>query len=99
MLPERSAFLREDRPASASVTVQLVPGKTLKKDQVRGISALVGGAVDGLELFPVDAALENRIRRRALGWTEDESTCAQAGQRVFDRFVSTYPECFGVHGE
>lgn len=58
-----------------------------------------GGAVDGLELFPVDAALEHRIRRRALGWTEDESTCAQAGQRVFDRFVSTYPECFGVHGE
>lgn len=50
VLPERSAFLREERPASASVTVQLVAGKTLKKRQIQGITSLVAGAVDGLEV-------------------------------------------------
>jgi len=49
VLPERSAFLREERPASASITVQLEVGQTLKKGQIRGITALVAGAVDGLE--------------------------------------------------
>jgi flagellar M-ring protein FliF len=49
VLPERSAFLREERPASASVTVQLEVGQSLKKAQIRGITALVAGAVDGLE--------------------------------------------------
>jgi len=48
VLPERSAFLREDRSASASVTVKLGSGRSLRKDQVRGITALVAGAVDGL---------------------------------------------------
>jgi flagellar M-ring protein FliF len=49
VLPQRSAFLREERPASASVTVKLVPGRRLRKEQVIGISALVAGAVDGLD--------------------------------------------------
>jgi flagellar M-ring protein FliF len=49
VLPQRSAFLREDRPASASVTLKLLPGRRLRKAQVVGISALVGGAVDGLD--------------------------------------------------
>ena len=49
VLPERSAFLREDRPASASVSVKLGAGKSLRADQVQGITALVAGAVDGLE--------------------------------------------------
>ena len=53
VLPERSAFLREERPASASVTVQLEVGQTLKKSQIRGITSLVAGAVDGLEASDV----------------------------------------------
>ena len=53
VLPERSAFLREERPASASVTVQLEVGQSLSKAQVQGITALVAGAVDGLEVSDV----------------------------------------------
>jgi len=54
-LPERQAFLRDDRPASASVTVRLLPGAVLNKSQKRGIRALVAGAVEGLK--PADVVL------------------------------------------
>ena len=53
VLPERSAFLREERPASASITLQLEVGQSLNKAQIQGITALVGGAVDGLEVSDV----------------------------------------------
>ncbi len=53
VLPQRSAFLREDRPASASVSLKIGTGQSLRKDQVRGIAALVAGAVDGLEVDAV----------------------------------------------
>ena len=53
VLPERSAFLREERPASASITVQLEVGRTLRKSQIQGITALVAGAVDGLDAVHV----------------------------------------------
>jgi flagellar M-ring protein FliF len=59
VLPERSAFLREDGSASASITVKLGAGRSLRKDQVQGITALVAGAVDGLnadEVVLVDDA-------------------------------------------
>lgn len=49
VLPERSAFLRDERPPSASVTVKLLPGATLKRQQLRGITSLVSGAVNGLK--------------------------------------------------
>ncbi len=48
VLPERSPFFRDERAASAAVTVKLVPGGTLSKRQRQGITALVAGAVDGL---------------------------------------------------
>ena len=70
VLPERSAFLREDRPASASVTVKLVAGKSLRKDQVRGITALVGGAVDGLEAD--DVVLVDEKGRLLSGRNDDD---------------------------
>ena len=49
VMPERSAFLRDERPPSASVIVKLLPGATLKRQQRRGITALVTGAVNGLK--------------------------------------------------
>jgi flagellar M-ring protein FliF len=49
VLPERSAFLRDERPPSASVTVKLLPGAALDKAQIRGIRGIVSGAVEGLK--------------------------------------------------
>lgn len=48
VLQERTSFLRNQPGSSASVTLRLAPGRSLTPNQVRGITALVAGAVDGL---------------------------------------------------
>lgn len=48
-LPPKKTFLEEGGTATASVVVELYPGKTLAEDQVRGIRHLVGSAVEGLD--------------------------------------------------
>lgn len=48
-LPPKKTFLEEGGVATASVVVELQPGKTLSDDQVRGIKHLVGSSVEGLD--------------------------------------------------
>ena len=48
-LPAKKTFLEEGASPTASVVVELHPGKTLSEDQVRGITYLVANAVEGLE--------------------------------------------------
>ncbi len=48
VLPQPSLFTERDRPASASVFLQLSPGARLGADQVRGIVHLVASSVEGL---------------------------------------------------
>lgn len=46
---ERSVFVRENAPPSASVMVRLARGRNLTPDQVRAIVNLVAGSVPGME--------------------------------------------------
>ncbi len=48
-LPPKKTFLEESGKTSASVVLDLHPGKTLSVDQVRGITFLVASSVEGLE--------------------------------------------------
>lgn len=48
-IPAKKTFLEEGKPPTASVVVELNPGKTLSEDQVRGITFLVANAVEGLD--------------------------------------------------
>ena len=48
-LPERRVFKRQQKDATASVILTLVPGKRLDQDQVQGIIHLVAGSVTDLE--------------------------------------------------
>ncbi|MEW9093606.1 MAG: flagellar basal-body MS-ring/collar protein FliF [Clostridiaceae bacterium] len=48
VLPEESAFIKDEAPAQASVTLKLKPYKKLSKDQVKAIVALVSGSVKNL---------------------------------------------------
>ena len=73
VLPERSAFLREERPASASITVQLEVGRTLSKSQIQGITSLVAGAVDGLEVADV-VLVDDKGRLLSTERADDEMT-------------------------
>ncbi|MGE0526379.1 MAG: flagellar basal-body MS-ring/collar protein FliF, partial [Bdellovibrionales bacterium] len=48
-LPAKKTFLEEGGQPTASVVVELHPGKTLSTEQVRGITFLVASAVENLE--------------------------------------------------
>jgi flagellar M-ring protein FliF len=48
-LPPKKTFLEESGQATASVVLDLHPGKTLSPDQVRGITHLVSSAVENLD--------------------------------------------------
>ncbi|MFN4112594.1 MAG: flagellar basal-body MS-ring/collar protein FliF [Sphingomonadaceae bacterium] len=47
--PERSVFVRENSPASASVMIRLARGRSLTPDQVDAITNLVAASVPGLQ--------------------------------------------------
>ncbi len=49
VLPEKSLFVKDQRPPSASVVLQLRGGQRLAPNEVRGIAHLVAGAVEGLK--------------------------------------------------
>ncbi len=50
MIPEPTLFTEKEKPATASVVVNLAPGKHLKADQVEGIANLVAASVEGLDV-------------------------------------------------
>lgn len=49
VMPERSPFRETQASASASVVLQLLGNSRLTQDQIEGISALVAGAVEGMD--------------------------------------------------
>lgn len=57
--PERSVFVRDNNPPSASVMVRLVSGRSLSADQVAAIVNLVAGSVPGLSPDAVKVVDQN----------------------------------------
>jgi flagellar M-ring protein FliF len=49
VIPERSPFQDSQNEATSSVVLQLKPGARLSESHIQGITALVSGAVEGLE--------------------------------------------------
>ncbi|MBX7139131.1 MAG: flagellar M-ring protein FliF [Oligoflexia bacterium] len=47
--PEKSVFAKKNTPATASVLLKLRPGGELTKPQIKGITNLVAGSVEGLQ--------------------------------------------------
>lgn len=48
-LPEKRLFKEQQKDATASVILKLVPGQKLKESQIQGIINLVSGSIEGLE--------------------------------------------------
>lgn len=49
VMPEKSLFVKDQTPPTASVVLQMRPGQRLETREVRGIAHLVSGAVEGLK--------------------------------------------------
>ncbi|PKP98596.1 MAG: flagellar M-ring protein FliF [Alphaproteobacteria bacterium HGW-Alphaproteobacteria-15] len=57
--PERSVFVRENNPPSASVMTRMVSGRSLSQSQVEAIVNLVAGSVPGLSADAVRVVDQN----------------------------------------
>jgi flagellar M-ring protein FliF len=75
VLPQRTLFATDESHASASVVVDLVPGRRLADEQVRGIVHLVASSVRGLSAEEV-TVVDGEGRPLAGGDASDEQNAA-----------------------
>lgn len=79
--PERSVFVRENNPPSASVMVRLVGGRSLSQSQVEAIVNLVSGSVPGMTSDTVRVVDQNG---RLLSAEHEETLGSLVLQREFE---------------
>lgn len=79
--PERSVFVRDSNPPSASVMLRLVSGRSLSQRQVEAIVNLVSGSVPGLTADAVRVVDQNG---RLLSSKRDAQMDGLALQREFE---------------
>ena len=79
--PERSVFVRENNPPTASVMVRLANGRTLAQSQVEAIVNLVSGSVPGMASDAVRVVDQNG---QLLSSPRDERQDGLALQRGFE---------------
>jgi flagellar M-ring protein FliF len=83
-MPQANGFFREQQKPTASVTVQLHPGRTLEREQIAGIVHLVASSVPELNTKAVSVVDGNG----ALLWPQDDRNGAQG----FDSAAAALPE-------
>ena len=79
--PERSVFVRENEPPSASVMLRLASGRSLSQSQVEAIVNLVAGSVPGMTSDTVRVVDQNG---RLLSSPREEEQGALVLQREFE---------------
>lgn len=77
VIPEPTIFLERQKEPTASVVIKMNPGKTLSKDQVRGITNLVSSSVEGLKANNISIVdFEGRLLSNPYG--DDETALASS---------------------
>ena len=84
--PERSVFVRENNPPTASVMVRLAGGRSLAQRQVEAIVNLVAGSVPGMTSDVVRVVDQNG---RLLSATRDAQLDSLVLQREFEAKLQT----------
>lgn len=84
-IPKRSVFINDGREPSASVFLDLFPGRDIEPSQVRGIANLVAGSISELDLENVTIVDQ---KGSLLSWgAEDEKLVAAAQHLDYTRKV------------
>jgi flagellar M-ring protein FliF len=81
-LPAKKTFLEEGKPPTASVVVELHPGKVLSDEQVRGITFLVANAVEGLDADKVSVVDSRGKLLSKIGSSENSGSNELADMQV-----------------
>jgi flagellar M-ring protein FliF len=82
-IPERSVFVRDQRRPSASVLLELVPGRVIDDGQVRGIGNLIASSVPELKLG--DVTIVDQKGKLLSNFALDEDAVAASKQLDYTR--------------
>lgn len=85
VMPEKSAFVEEQRKPSASVVLDLEPGRILTDKQIFGVANLVAKAVEGME--PGDVAIVDSNGKPLSKGNQDSLMALTASQLEYQRKV------------
>lgn len=88
-LPKQSAFVRDRRPASASVVVTLFPGRQLDTAQVNAIVHLVASSVPDLDPNQV-SVIDHKGELLTANHSNDSSALADGRFRVMQNVEQAY---------
>ena len=87
VMAEKSLFIDQEQPASASVVLQIAPGKKLTPEQVQGIVHLVSSSVSGLK--PERVTIVDNFGQMLAGFRQSDTSPEKisANQLVFKEKV------------
>jgi flagellar M-ring protein FliF len=71
VMPERSLFIEDEEPASASVTLKLRPGRWLNQDQIQGVVHLLSSSVP--RLTPANVTIIDQDGKMLAGQDDQSS--------------------------
>ncbi len=86
-IPKRSVFINDGREPSASVFLDLFPGREIERAQVRGIANLVAGSIPELDIENV-TVVDQKGNLLSVG-AEDEKLIAAAQHLDYTRKVES----------
>lgn len=86
-LPEKKSFMEKESMPSASVTVEMQPGKTLTPSQVDGIIHLVASSIENLDPESVTVIDSNgkRLSKRTSGGSRAADELLEIQDKIEDR--------------
>ncbi len=83
-IPKASVFVRDSREPSASVLVELYPGRGIKPEQVKAIANLVASSISELQLDKV-TVVDQKGNLLSMGVEESEELLLAGKQREYTR--------------
>jgi flagellar M-ring protein FliF len=90
-LPKPSAFVRDNKPASASVVVSLYPGRSLDQGQVAAIVHLVAASVPDLDVRQV-SVIDQTGNLLTVSDPDSASAIGDSRLRLSNRIEATYTQ-------
>lgn len=91
VIPEPSIFLEKQEEPKASIVIKTLPGKTLNKEQVRGISHLVSNSIQGLRPQNISIVdFDGRLLSNP--YNDDETALASSRNMELQQNVERYLE-------
>ncbi|NID16869.1 flagellar basal-body MS-ring/collar protein FliF [Luteibacter yeojuensis] len=90
-LPKPSAFIRDNKPASASVVVTLYPGRQLDQGQVAAIVHLIAASVPGLDTRQV-SVIDQTGNLLTVSDPDSAQAIGDSRLRLSNRIEATYTQ-------